>query len=532
MKLAAIYARVSTERQEEQKTIESQLSELREVCEKSGVEIVKEYIDDGFSGSILARPGLDRLRDDVSKNLFDAVYILSPDRLARKYLYQALVLEELKKKGIEVVFLNKAVTDSPEDQLLLGIEGLVAEYERAKIFERTRRGRLHRAKIGEIMGGSAPFGYDYIRKTNEAAAHYRVNDKEAEVVRMIFSLYIKAKSTAKVVRILGDKKIRPRCNSEYWSKGVIHKMLTSECYIGTAYYNKNDKSPGNRRKREKNDWIPIRIPKILDNETFELARKILSNQRGGKRIRVYVLSGLIRCANCGSRYIGLSANKARSFYYRCGNIVKRFPLPRDCYARPVRAEIIEAAVLDAVKNAILRPQILIDHISKLAQNLIAKGKNAKLDEEKLTNTKNFLGRKKARLLELYLESQIQKSAYLEKLREIEEKERELVETQEKAEDHPVCIDQSLIIQSVNYFSDLAKKRLESFRPYELREFLLYLIDEIKFDSLKMEAKIAGHIPLNRSSNKLDPSLGLFHAHPGLPLETGNHILRFELEVKV
>ena len=152
MKLAAIYARVSTEKQEEQRTIDSQIYELREACKKDGVEIAKEYTDDGFSGTLLARPGLDQLRDDVSKGLFSAVYILSPDRLARRYLYQAIVIEEFKKKGIEVIFLNKALTDSPEDQLLLGIEGLVAEYERAKILERTRRGRLHRAKNGEIMG--------------------------------------------------------------------------------------------------------------------------------------------------------------------------------------------------------------------------------------------------------------------------------------------------------------------------------------------------------------------------------------------
>jgi len=127
MKKAVIYARVSTERQEEQKTIKSQIFHLREACKKDGVEIANEYVDDGFSGGVLARPALDKLRDDASRGLFETVYILSPDRLARKYLYQALVIEELKKQGIEIKFLNKAVTESPEDQLLLGIEGLIAE---------------------------------------------------------------------------------------------------------------------------------------------------------------------------------------------------------------------------------------------------------------------------------------------------------------------------------------------------------------------------------------------------------------------
>ncbi len=118
--------RVSTEKQEEEKTIESQIDELREICKREGYEIVREYIDDGWSGETLARPALDKLRDDASKGIFDAVYIHSPDRLARKFIYQGLVIEELRKKGVEVFFLNKKVSDSPEDQLLLGVEGLIA----------------------------------------------------------------------------------------------------------------------------------------------------------------------------------------------------------------------------------------------------------------------------------------------------------------------------------------------------------------------------------------------------------------------
>jgi len=308
MKIAAIYARVSTERQEEQKTIKSQIFDLREACKKDEVEIANEYVDDGFSGGILARPALDKLRDDASKGLFEIVYILSPDRLARKYLYQALVIEELKKQEIEIKFLNKEVTESPEDQLLLGIEGLIAEYERAKILERTRRGRLHRTRNGEIMGGSAPYGYDYIRKTKNRPAYYKVNKAEAEIVKLIFSLYLKLKSTSKVIKVLANRKIRTRNNSKYWSKGVVHRILRNECYIGKAYYNKLDKGGGKRIKREKNEWIPIKIPKILDIDTFKLAQTILNSHRGGKRRRVYILSGLIRCENCGSKYIGLSSN--------------------------------------------------------------------------------------------------------------------------------------------------------------------------------------------------------------------------------
>ena len=531
MKKAAIYARVSTERQEEQKTIESQVCDLREACKKDGVEIANEYIDDGFSGGVLARPALDKLRDDASRDLFEIVYILSPDRLARKYLYQALVIEELKKQGIEIKFLNKAVTESPEDQLLLGIEGLIAEYERAKILERTRRGRLHRARNGEIMGGSAPYGYDYIRKTKNRVAYYKVNKKEAEVVRLIFSLYLKHKSTAKVVKVLANRKIRTRNNSKYWSKGVIHRILGNECYTGTAYYNKHEKGGGKRKVRERNEWIPIKIQKVLNDEIFKLVQKVLKNHRGGKRRRIYILSGLIRCGQCGSKYIGNSANKGQHFYYRCGNFVRRFPLPKNCNSRPVKAERIESAVINAIKNAMSRPQILIHHVLRLAENLLEKGENAEKEKEKLMRKKKNLDDKKTRLLELYLEGLIQKSAYLEKKEEIEEKEKELEKKKEDISHNAPYIDKLSIIRNIKYFSELAKERIDKLQPNKLQEFLIYLIEEIKFDPNRMKAKILGHIPVKK---KMDDSNhdSLFHFPHDLVGATRNNKLRFELEVKV
>jgi site-specific DNA recombinase len=531
MKLAAIYARVSTERQEEQKTIDSQIHELREACKKDGVEIAKEYTDDGFSGTLLARPGLDQLRDDVSKGLFSAVYILSPDRLARRYLYQAIVIEELKKKGIEVIFLNKALTDSPEDQLLLGIEGLVAEYERAKILERTRRGRLHRAKNGEIMGGSGPYGYDYLAKTKERPACYRINEKESEIVRLMFSLYLRYGSTARVVKILAKKKIRTRNGSRYWSKGLVHKILTSECYLGTTYYNKLDKGGARPIKRERAEWIPIKIPRIVNDEIFDLVQKTLKSHGGGKRRRIYILSGLIRCHYCGSRYTGASSNDGRSFYYRCGNIVKRFPLPRNCSSKPVRADRIESAVLSAIKNAVTKPEILTNHVLDLAKKLVDRAERAREWNERLESKKGSLEGKKTKLLELYLEGLIQKNVYLDKKNEIEETERDLERAKQDMSEAYPYIDRASLFQNIRNFSELASKRIDELEPLKLREFLLYLIDEVRFDSIKMEIKISGHIPIVRNIDESSAG-GTSHFLPGLTGATRNNILKFRLEAKV
>lgn len=181
--IVAIYARVSTERQEKEKTIGSQIELLEQYAKEKKHTIVKRYIDEGWSGSLLVRPALDKLRDDCAKKEFEAVLISCPDRLARKYVYQEIVIEEIKKSEIEVIFLNRPIADTPEDQMFLGIQGLVAEYEREKIKERCRRGKLHKARKELLVGGPAPYGYRYIKRTAEKNGYYEIIQKEAEVVR-------------------------------------------------------------------------------------------------------------------------------------------------------------------------------------------------------------------------------------------------------------------------------------------------------------------------------------------------------------
>ena len=165
---AALYARVSSDKQAEAGTIESQVAALQEQMLKDGVGVDPElcFIDDGYSGSTLVRPALERLRDAASIGAVERLYVQAPDRLARSYVHQVLLVDELKQCGLALVFLNRAVGETPEDQLLLQVQGVVAEYERAKILERSRRGRLHAARQGKIsvLASSAPYGYRYVSK--------------------------------------------------------------------------------------------------------------------------------------------------------------------------------------------------------------------------------------------------------------------------------------------------------------------------------------------------------------------------------
>ena len=188
---AAFYARVSGEQQAAAHTIESQIAALSERASNDGTPLPRErqFVDDGYSGATLVRPALDRLRDLVSVGAIDRIYVHSPDRLARNYAYQVLLLDEWQRRGIEVVFLNRPLGKSPEDDLLLQVQGIVAEYERAKIMERSRRGKKHAAQSGSlnVMSG-APFGYRYV-SVREGGGHARFEPvaEQARVVQQIFS---------------------------------------------------------------------------------------------------------------------------------------------------------------------------------------------------------------------------------------------------------------------------------------------------------------------------------------------------------
>src|SRR6202790_2566036 len=188
-KPAAIYARVSSDRQKENHTIASQTAALIENAQIHGYSVPPEWVfqDEGYSGAILVRPGLEALRDLAAEGQIAAALVYSPDRLSRKYAYQVLLSEELSRFGVELIFLKAPAGATPEDHLLVQFQGMIAEYERAQIAERSRRGKRHRAQQGSInVLSGAPYGYRYVKKTDTATAYYEVIEAEADVVRLVF----------------------------------------------------------------------------------------------------------------------------------------------------------------------------------------------------------------------------------------------------------------------------------------------------------------------------------------------------------
>src|SRR6266566_7241471 len=193
MRMAAIYARVSSAQQREAQTIASQTAALIELARTLELDVPNAWIveDDGYSGATLERPGLERVRDLAAEGQIQAVLVYSPDRLSRKYAYQILLIEELARHGVETRFLNAPQGATPEERLLVQFQGMIAEYERAQILERSRRGKRHRARQGEVsVLSGAPFGYRFIRKTDHSAAYYQIDEEQARIVRWMFELYV------------------------------------------------------------------------------------------------------------------------------------------------------------------------------------------------------------------------------------------------------------------------------------------------------------------------------------------------------
>src|SRR5580692_12915282 len=235
-KPAAIYTRVSSDRQKEDHTIASQTAALIEYAQTHGYAVPPEWTfqDEGYSGATLVRPGLEALRDLAAEGQIAAVLIYSPDRLSRKYAYQVLLTEELSRCGVELIFLKAPSGATPEDQLVVQFQGMIAEYERAQIIERSRRGKRHRAQQGTInVLSGAPYGYRYVKKSDSTAAYYEVIGAEADVVRLVFQTYIEQTASINgITRMLNERQIPTRKGIARWERSTVWAMLRNPAYAG------------------------------------------------------------------------------------------------------------------------------------------------------------------------------------------------------------------------------------------------------------------------------------------------------------
>lgn len=390
MKHAAVYCRVSTDGQAKDGTIGSQREALLARAAAEGHIVLEDaiFLDDGYSGGTLLRPALEKLRDQAAEHAFDILYVHSPDRLARKYAYQVLLLEELARVGVSVLFLNHAGGNTPEDALLLQVQGMIAEYEKAKILERSRRGKLHKARAGHVsVIGAAPYGYLYVRKNGHLDARYEILPDEALIVRRMFEWYVYEQlSFCLIARRLNEQRVPTRTGQARWCDTTVWGMLRNPAYCGRACFGKStsverksiyrgtrlrkDVVPrngkGSTRRTPVEDWIAVAVQPVVTEELFQAAQEQMKthamlSQRN--KTHEYLLSGLLICGECSYRLTGRTVRDRHSYYTCLGRRGGRSGT-RICNLKPFHRSELDQAIWDNVKELLQQPHRVLEEFQR------------------------------------------------------------------------------------------------------------------------------------------------------------------------
>lgn len=440
-KRAAIYARVSSQKQKEEATIESQIEVLRAHALQEGYIVPDNwlFIDNGISGEVLQRAALDELRDIIRLEPVDAVLIYSPDRLSRKYSYQLILMEEFRRYGVDVCFLKKApVTDTPEAVMFNHLQGILAEYEKALILDRSRRGRLHKAKQGDPgILPSVPFGYKKVRIGSQVVI--QLIEVQAEYVKDIFKWFVYDKMTlGAIARKLTEDHVRSHKGAP-WSPSTIKDIIANPAYIGTAYYGKTKTGEGDQStirnyrsgkfltpKRPKKhlpeeQWYPINMPQIISESDFEMAREQLKKNRelaARNTKEPTLLQGLLACGECGHRFYKRSRKhkETTKAYYHCQSHAQR-NLEKCCNSK-VEQEKLDALVYSEVIKLLKNPTIVREELSRRAKE-VSNPEKIVMQEATLKKEIQKISIERNRLLDAYQEGTLE-------LRELQVRNQELI----------------------------------------------------------------------------------------------------------
>jgi site-specific DNA recombinase len=512
----AIYARVSSEQQSGDNTIASQVAALEARVVADGVVLpaTQRFVDDGYSGATLTRPALEQLRDLAAAGGLDRVYVHSPDRLARRYAYQVLLVDELHRVGVEIVFLNRPIGTSAEDDLLLQVQGMMAEFERAKILERSRRGRRHAARAGSVnVLAAAPYGYRYVRKQDGGgAARYEVVGEQAQVVRQMFNWVGRDRlSIGEVRRRLHRQGCPTPQGKPVWDRATIWRLLKNPAFRGEAAFGKTCAGPRPSRPRPvrggseqprrahkpietpASEWIHLPVPAIVDPTLFEAVQEQLRENLRRSRARVrgarYLLQGLLVCRSCGYACYGkvastcLAGGERRDYtYYRCsGRDAHRFSGQQLCTNPVLGTDVLDAAVWQEVEHVLRDPaRIAVEYERRLeaARRSDTGGLTLAAVEMQLAKLRRGTGR----LIDSYAEGLIERAEFAPRIAGIRQKiqvwEMQAKTLQDEAAQRHTL---SLIIGRLEDFARRVHDRVSEVDWHQRRELIRLLVRRVEID---------------------------------------------------
>ena len=553
-KPAAIYARVSSDRQKENHTIASQTAALVEYAQAHGYSVPPDWVfqDEGYSGATLVRPGLEALRDLAAEGQIAAALVYSPDRLSRKYAYQVLLGEELSRCGVELIFLKAPAGVTPEDQLLVQFQGMIAEYERAQIAERCRRGKKHMAQRGgvNVLSG-APYGYRYVRKSDTSAAFYEVVEAEAKVVRMVFEIYTQQRlSINAIARLLNERQVATRTGRGRWERSTVWGILRNPAYRGMACYGKTEQRPRQRvtrplrqrkaipsrdvggHERPRAEWIEVPVPALVSEEMFALAQEQLEkNKRHSPRrtIEPTLLQGILVCEQCGYGLYRTSTytSKQKLNYYRCigSDGYRRLNGPL-CTNRPIRQDYLDEFVWNEIIRLLDDPGLIqaeIDRRRDAARSADPLRKRA----EELRREQARVEKSSERLLTAYQEGLVTLPQLRQRMPTLQ-KQTQAVESELQSL-KMAAMDESKYLQlaeSLTGFRTKLRSRADALDVVARQQILRLVVKEVLVGTDRITIRHSIPIPQSgpRSSGPSIPpagATGLMSA-PGYLLRSGSH----------
>lgn len=442
----AVYVRVSTRHQAQDQTIEQQLERLRAHIQSQGGVLQEENIfrDDGFSGTTLKRPGLDRLRDRASGAAFDRILLSSPDRLARKYVHQVLLIEELQSKGCQVEFLDRPMSQDPHDQLLLQIRGAVAEYERTLIIERMRRGRLSKYRAGVLLPWTRPpYGYRPHPERPRDPAGVRLELPEAAIVAEIFAEYLTpGMGLIKVAKHLYAQGIPSPTGKARWGLATLRGLLMNPAYTGQVYAGRMSYHPPKIRRSathpighphdsgspvSREEWVFVaKIPAIVSQEQYDLVQtKLAHNQSFARRHNTahqYLLRALVSCGVCQLACYARTRPDGKYGYYICTGKDKPVQNRRSerCPARFIPAPQLDKLVWQDLCDLLSHPE-RIAHAMERAQSGQWLPQALQARQENLRRGLASLEQQLQRLTEAYLNEVIPLGEYQRRRQDLDQR---------------------------------------------------------------------------------------------------------------
>jgi site-specific DNA recombinase len=521
----AIYVRVSTRLQTQTQTIDQQIERLKAHIAAQGWPLLASAIfrDDGSSGASLRRPGLDRLRDHVAAAQCDTILVTDPDRLARTYVHQVLLREELQQHGCHVEFLDRPMSQDPHDQLLLQIRGAVAEYERSLIAERTRRGRLRKLQNGQMLPWTRPpYGYRVNPDHPRDPAGVRVDPAEAALVAHMFAWYIQdSHSLLGLVKHLAETGAPSPTGKPHWGVASVRGILTNPTYTWTIYVGRMRYRPPHIRRSATHpigrprqtgmpvapqEWVPAAtVPAIITAEQFQLTQaKLATHQSFARRhnkVEPYLLRALVSCGQCGLACMARKVQPHNTYYIctgKCWQVRQR--TGAHCSSRFIPARQLDELVWNDLCDLLRHPQIIAQALERahaghwLPQELQARREN-------LCRGQGSLQQQLERLTEAYLNGVIPLPEYQRRRMDLEQRQAALMRQEEQLHQQAQRLHEAAgLASSVEAFCQRVQTGLGTATFARKRQLVELLIDRVIVTGDDVEIRYV--IPTSQRSEHL------------------------------